>query len=286
MTTIAIDFDGVIHEYSEGWKDGSIYDNFVTGALTAIEYFLSIGYNVFIFSTRHAGQIKNHFDMLNDAPAPDMIRFKYKVIPFWVRTFWNKKGVVGITNRKLAADYYIDDRTIRFSDWEKTIAKIHLKEITQINAKRGIPKDVLEDDGTHTNKGKGETLINDLYQLLGPHFNMLREKRLNKQSLFHTCVTIIKILEKAIKDPWKKSYLNNNKSCYLGLINESGKKISIKTFMNDPRRKTILKLIDFLKISCSGVFYDKLLKEMIKECGFDKINKMEEESARLQKKYG
>lgn len=29
--TIAVDFDGVIHLYREGWKDGSIYDKCVTG---------------------------------------------------------------------------------------------------------------------------------------------------------------------------------------------------------------------------------------------------------------
>ena len=35
--SISIDFDRVIHKYSEGWKDGTIYDEPVDGAIEAIK---------------------------------------------------------------------------------------------------------------------------------------------------------------------------------------------------------------------------------------------------------
>lgn len=34
--TIAVDFDGVIHKYSKGWQNGSIYDEPVEGAKEAL----------------------------------------------------------------------------------------------------------------------------------------------------------------------------------------------------------------------------------------------------------
>ena len=125
--TIAIDFDGVIHDYKEGWKDGSIYGWPVEYAIKSINDLIGMGYGVFIFSTRNPTQIRDWFDFLNDAPSPDIITFKYQVIPwwaFWVK-FWNKKGVVGITNRKLPANIYIDDRCLKFDgDWINVLEQI------------------------------------------------------------------------------------------------------------------------------------------------------------------
>lgn len=50
--TIAVDFDGVIHGYSKGWADGSIYDPPIEGARQSLHRIRRAGYRVLIFSTR------------------------------------------------------------------------------------------------------------------------------------------------------------------------------------------------------------------------------------------
>ena len=49
--TIVFDFDGVIHRYSKGWQDGSIYDKPTNGIKETIEE-LRKEYRVVIVSTR------------------------------------------------------------------------------------------------------------------------------------------------------------------------------------------------------------------------------------------
>jgi len=41
--TVAIDFDGVLHRYSEGWKDGQIYDEPVEGSREALQAMKDLG---------------------------------------------------------------------------------------------------------------------------------------------------------------------------------------------------------------------------------------------------
>lgn len=100
--TISLDFDGVIHQYSKGWNGGEIYDEAIKGAKEFIDKLLADGYSVFILSTRDSNQIIKWF---NDP--------KYQIVTEFIK-FWNYKGIVGVTNRKLPAHIYIDDRAYKF----------------------------------------------------------------------------------------------------------------------------------------------------------------------------
>ena len=131
---IAIDFDGVIHRYSQGWRDGTIYDIPIDGALKSIEKIMDSGYYVFIHSTRKPKQIKNwledrlwtYHDISMGYCLERFLTYGYdcKIIPFWTR-FWNEAYTLGITNRKLPAVAYIDDRAINFKNWEQTLKEIN-----------------------------------------------------------------------------------------------------------------------------------------------------------------
>lgn len=111
--TIALDFDGVIHAYSKGWQDGAIYDAPVPGSLETISLLLARNYAVFIHSARPPRQIKRWLakQALYDGCVPDF--FPLKIVPFWYR-FWDRSHILGITNRKMAAAIYIDDRAYLF----------------------------------------------------------------------------------------------------------------------------------------------------------------------------
>lgn len=50
--TIVFDFDGVIHKYSKGWQDGTIYDTANDNIKEVIKELRSNGYEVVIVSTR------------------------------------------------------------------------------------------------------------------------------------------------------------------------------------------------------------------------------------------
>lgn len=127
MKTVAIDFDGVIHKYSKGWQDGSVYDGPIDGAFEYIKSLMENNYAVFIFSTRSPRQIKKwllDYVIVSEYEAeglggdPTLLKytrygFTAEIIPFW-KKFWNKEKVLGITKRKLPAIAYIDDRAVKF----------------------------------------------------------------------------------------------------------------------------------------------------------------------------
>lgn len=126
--TICIDFDGVIHAYSKGWDNGDTYDFPLPHSLETIELALDAGFRVIILSTRSPRQVKAWFDRIvygdyQFTMSGIKVPFKYRIVPFW-KKFWNVDGVVGITNRKLPATIYLDDRAICFNgDWPSAFAK-------------------------------------------------------------------------------------------------------------------------------------------------------------------
>ena len=100
--TLAIDFDGVLHRYSKGWQGGKIYDPPIEGAVEAYFKLMDEGYNLIVFTTREnlddvRQWMHKHFD------------FEKRIGHFWEPI---------ITNKKPMALAYIDDRAVRFTNWE------------------------------------------------------------------------------------------------------------------------------------------------------------------------
>lgn len=101
--TLAIDFDGVIHEYREGWKDGMPYGLPVDNAKEQLAKIIDSGYTIVIHSTR-----------LSMEPAVQRGRMIE-----WLNKHGFEQGTHyhDLTGMKPKAIAYIDDRGVRFTNW-------------------------------------------------------------------------------------------------------------------------------------------------------------------------
>ncbi len=121
MASIGVDFDGVIHAYSRGWQDGTIYDPPLDGALAALANLMT-RYSIFIFTSRNSGQVAKWLVERGFAATTDDAAYNHD-LP-WDGVVWDTKGVLLVTNRKLMALVYIDDRAIRFTSWDQALADL------------------------------------------------------------------------------------------------------------------------------------------------------------------
>lgn len=113
--TIAVDFDGVIHRYSRGWHDGTIYDPPMPGAIDGLRALMA-RYAVYVHTTREAEQVMPWLEGLGfDAHCDDG--------PYSPE-FWDVRGQLLVTNRKLPAIAYLDDRAVRFTGWDSALTAL------------------------------------------------------------------------------------------------------------------------------------------------------------------
>lgn len=117
IKTIAVDFDGVIHTYERGWADGSIYGDFMPGAMVGLMTLMDQA-AVFVHTTRSAKQVARWIER----QSGHNIECTTWLAPW--RKFWNTKGLLLVTNRKLPAVAYLDDRAVRFVDWDQAMADL------------------------------------------------------------------------------------------------------------------------------------------------------------------
>lgn len=111
---LLVDFDGVIHKYSKGWHDGTCYDKPMKNAFEKLQILHDQGFEIYIYSTRCATPegIKEMQDWFRH----------HSVNSTWEnwRT-WNFIENLKYTYEKLPALAYIDDRGIRFTNWEDIV---------------------------------------------------------------------------------------------------------------------------------------------------------------------
>lgn len=139
--TIGIDFDGVLHAYSRGWQNGVIYDEPLPGAADGLAALMSRD-AVFVLTARDdlnavADWIEEHLGVktlthgcgrctygkvLNVMIGSEITH--YECVACGVPgcsgplKFWERLGTVLVTNMKLPAQTYVDDRAVRFTSWD------------------------------------------------------------------------------------------------------------------------------------------------------------------------
>lgn len=108
-STVVLDFDGVIHKNSKGFHDGTVYDTPINGTKEALKI-LSSKYKLVISSCKAD-------------PNRPLINGKTggQLIWDWLYKHNLNQYISIVTNKKVRALFYIDDKGITFTTWKKIL---------------------------------------------------------------------------------------------------------------------------------------------------------------------
>lgn len=126
--TVALDFDGVMHRYSRGWQGGVIYDPPVPGTVQAVRTIMDAE-ATFVFTARDdLNRVVNWIQRELEIPAVTHPDWEAEFLDGDAPTFWNETGRLLVTNRKLPARKYLDDRGVTFGSggWAQALADLDL----------------------------------------------------------------------------------------------------------------------------------------------------------------
>ncbi len=109
---IAIDFDGVLHNFNKGWHDGTCYGKPIKGSLDAVKK-ISKKYKVIVFSSK----VRPDRPLVNGKTG-------YELVSNWLKKNKYSKYISEITHEKPRANYYIDDKAVLFSNnWNDVLKR-------------------------------------------------------------------------------------------------------------------------------------------------------------------
>ncbi len=109
---VGIDFDGVIHKCSKGYYDGTIYDEPVEGSYEALER-LSADYTIIINTCK----AKPDRGLVNGKTGTELVWE-------WLIKHDMAKFISKVTSEKPRARFYIDDKGVRFTNWNSTLTSM------------------------------------------------------------------------------------------------------------------------------------------------------------------
>ncbi len=116
LNNLAIDFDGVIHNFDKGWYDGTCYGEPIKGSLEAIKE-LSKTWNIIIFTAKAR-------------PDRPLVEGKTgtELVWSWLEKHEVDQYIDEVTWEKPRAEFYIDDKAIEFkNNWKQIIHRIDNK---------------------------------------------------------------------------------------------------------------------------------------------------------------